>query len=108
MNIEGSVALVTGASRGLGAAYTNALLDRGAARISSNVALQPEVRAQLLESIGLAYRRQSLNDRAIPLFEQAIAIRREERPVDNHRLAAAVAHLARALTDAGHLVSACR
>ena len=81
------------------------LLDRGAAKIG-NVNLQPEVRAELLESIGLAYRRQGLSERAIPLFEQAVAIRREERPVDNRRIAAALANLARALTDGGHLVSA--
>jgi NAD(P)-dependent dehydrogenase (short-subunit alcohol dehydrogenase family) len=37
MNIEGSVALVTGASRGLGAAYTRALLDRGAAKVYAAV-----------------------------------------------------------------------
>ncbi len=82
------------------------LLDRGAAKISGNLTLQPEVRAQLLESIGLAYRRQGLSERAIPLFEQAVAIRREERPVDNHRVAAALANLARALTDGGQLISA--
>ena len=56
------------------------LLDQGAEKIKGNLNLQPEVRAQLLESIGLAYRRQGLNDRAIPLFEQAVAIRRDERP----------------------------
>ncbi len=82
------------------------LLDRGAAKITGNQSLQPEVRAQLLESIGLAYRRQGLSERAIPLFEQAVAIRREEHPLDNHRVAAALANLARALTDGGHLVSA--
>jgi eukaryotic-like serine/threonine-protein kinase len=82
------------------------LLDRGAEKISGNTNLQPEVRAQLLESIGLAYRRQGLNERAIPLFEQAVAIRRVARPVDNSNLAAALADLARALADAGHLVSA--
>ena len=81
------------------------LLDRGAAKIGSQN-LQPEVRAQLLESIGLAYRRQGLSERAIPLFEQAVDIRREEKPVDTHRTAAALANLASALTDAGHLVSA--
>jgi len=81
------------------------LLDRGAAKIGSQN-LQPEVRAQLLESIGLAYRRQGLSERSIPLFEQAVDIRREEKPVDTHRTAAALANLARALTDAGHLVSA--
>jgi tetratricopeptide (TPR) repeat protein len=81
------------------------LLDRGAARIVSQN-LQPEVRAQLLESIGVAYRRQGLTERAIPLFEQAVEIRRQEKPVDNQRTAAALANLARALTEAGHLVSA--
>jgi serine/threonine protein kinase/tetratricopeptide (TPR) repeat protein len=82
------------------------LLDRGAEKISGNVSLQPEVRAQLLESIGLAYRRQGLSERAIPLFEQAVAIRRAERPLDNGHVAVALANLARALTDAGHLISA--
>ena len=33
MNIEGSVALVTGANRGLGAAFCRALLDRGATKV---------------------------------------------------------------------------
>jgi eukaryotic-like serine/threonine-protein kinase len=82
------------------------LLDRGAEKISGNLSLQPEVRAQLLESIGLAYRRQGLSERAIPLFEQAVAIRRQERPLDNGHIAVALANLARALTEAGHLISA--
>ena len=82
------------------------LLDQGAEKIKDNLILQPEVRAQLLESIGLAYRRQGLNDRAIPLFEQAVAIRRDARPVDNGKLAAALANLAQALTDAGRLAGA--
>jgi serine/threonine protein kinase len=82
------------------------LLDRGADKISGNLSLQPEVRAQLLESIGLAYRRQGLSERAVPLFEQAVAIRRLERPLDNGHIAVALANLARALTDAGHLISA--
>jgi eukaryotic-like serine/threonine-protein kinase len=81
------------------------LLDRGAARILNNAGLQPEVRAQLLESIGLAYRRQGLSERAIPLFEQALAIRRQARPPDNRQVATALANLASALTEAGHLVS---
>jgi eukaryotic-like serine/threonine-protein kinase len=82
------------------------LLDRGAEKISGNLSLQPEVRAQLLESIGLAYRRQGFSERAIPLFEQAVAIRRQERPLDNGRIAVALANLAYALTDSGHLISA--
>jgi serine/threonine protein kinase/tetratricopeptide (TPR) repeat protein len=82
------------------------LLDQGAEKIKGNLNLQPEVRAQLLESIGLAYRRQGSNDRAIPLFEQAVTVRRDARPVDNGKLAAALANLAQALTDAGRLAGA--
>jgi serine/threonine protein kinase/tetratricopeptide (TPR) repeat protein len=82
------------------------LLDRGADKISGNLSLQPEVRAQLLESIGLAYRRQGFSERSIPLFEQALAIRRQEQPLDNSRIAVALANLAHALTDSGHLISA--
>lgn len=37
MNIDGSIALVTGANRGLGAAYVDALLDRGAAKVYAAV-----------------------------------------------------------------------
>jgi NAD(P)-dependent dehydrogenase (short-subunit alcohol dehydrogenase family) len=37
VNIEGSVALVTGANRGLGAAYSRALIDRGAAKVYAAV-----------------------------------------------------------------------
>src|SRR6202035_5158239 len=76
------------------------LLEQGAAKITGNLALQPEVRAQLLESIGLAYRHQGLSEQAIPLFEQAVNIRRQERPLNNARVAVATANLARAYTDA--------
>jgi NAD(P)-dependent dehydrogenase (short-subunit alcohol dehydrogenase family) len=37
MNIDGSMALVTGANRGLGAAFTEALLERGAAKVYAAV-----------------------------------------------------------------------
>jgi eukaryotic-like serine/threonine-protein kinase len=82
------------------------LLDRGAEEIRQNSNLQPEVRAQLLESIGLAYRRQGLYNAAIPLFEQAVEIRRQARPPNSNNLAAALANLAQALSDAGRLAGA--
>jgi serine/threonine protein kinase/tetratricopeptide (TPR) repeat protein len=82
------------------------LLARGVEKIKANPNLQPEVRAQLLESIGLADRRQGLSETAIPLFEAAVSIRREAHPIDNRKLAAAMANLAQAETDAGRLVSA--
>ncbi len=82
------------------------LLDRGAAKIMENLDEQPEVRAQLLESIGLAYRRQGLSPRAVPLFEQALAIRRAAKPANPAQVAVALANLAEALSDAGNLTSA--
>ena len=82
------------------------LLDRGADKILSDPTLPSEVRAQLLDSIGLAYRRQGFYERAIPLFERALAVRRAEQPVDAQHVSAALANLSQALTDAGELVSA--
>lgn len=37
MNLDGSIAFVTGANRGLGAAFTEALLERGAAKVYAGV-----------------------------------------------------------------------
>ncbi|HEX3846245.1 MAG TPA: tetratricopeptide repeat protein [Steroidobacteraceae bacterium] len=82
------------------------VLDRGAAKISVDSSLQPEVRAELLESIGVAYRRQGMSKAAIPLFEQAVEIRRHAQPPDNGRTAVALGNLARALEDDGNMVSA--
>ena len=82
------------------------LLDRGAAKIMENLDEQPEVRAELLESIGLAYRRQGRSAQAVPLFEQALTIRRAAKPANPAQVAVALANLAEALTDAGNLTSA--
>jgi eukaryotic-like serine/threonine-protein kinase len=82
------------------------LLDRGAAEIRDNTNLQPEVRAQLLDSIAIAYRRQGLYANSIPLFEEVVAIRRDARPFNNRTLAVALANLSQALADAGRRVSA--
>ena len=59
MNLEGSVALVTGANRGLGAAYTRALLDRGAAKVYAAVR-----RPETVTESGLVPVRLDLTDRS--------------------------------------------
>jgi len=59
MKIEGSVALVTGASRGLGAAYTRALADRGAAKVYAAVRRPETVTGPRLTPVRL-----DLTDRA--------------------------------------------
>ncbi len=59
------------------------LLDQAARSIQSDLGEQPEVRARLLESIGRAYRRQGLTERAITYFEESLLIReRAQLPRD--------------------------
>jgi eukaryotic-like serine/threonine-protein kinase len=82
------------------------LLDSGAAEIRNNSSLQPEVRAQMLQSIGLAYRHQQHSESAIPLFEEVVAIRRDERPFDKQSVAIALGDLSQALMDEGRYVAA--
>ena len=52
MNIDGSIAFVTGANRGLGAAFAGALLERGAAKVYAGVR-RPESSAPGLVPIRL-------------------------------------------------------
>ncbi len=49
-----------------------ALLDRGAERIESELAGQPEVQAQLLGTVGLLYVRLGLDDEAEPLLKRSL------------------------------------
>jgi serine/threonine protein kinase/tetratricopeptide (TPR) repeat protein len=59
------------------------LLEQAARSIQSDLSEQPEVRARLLESIGKAFRRQGLNERAIAYYEEAMRIREQaELPLD--------------------------
>jgi eukaryotic-like serine/threonine-protein kinase len=51
------------------------LLDQAARSIQGDLSEQPEVRARLMESIGRAYRRQGLPDRAVAYFEESLRIR---------------------------------
>jgi NAD(P)-dependent dehydrogenase (short-subunit alcohol dehydrogenase family) len=59
MKVEGSVAFVTGANRGLGAAFTRALFDRGAARVYAAVR-----RPETVSDARLVTVRLDLTDRA--------------------------------------------
>ena len=82
------------------------LLERGAANIQQNLNEQPEVRAQMLESIGFAFQRQGKSDRAVPLLEQALALRRETEKPPGARVATSLANLADAHLGAGNLATA--
>ncbi len=52
------------------------LLDRGAAKIAVQLRDQPETQATMTMTMGSIYRRLALYDRAIPLLESALNIRR--------------------------------
>lgn len=51
------------------------ILDRGAARIGTELADQPEVQAQMMQTMGSVYRELGLFTQAQPLLERALAIR---------------------------------
>ncbi|MEM7352252.1 MAG: serine/threonine-protein kinase [Acidobacteriota bacterium] len=54
----------------------NELLDRGADRVGSELADQPELQATLLHTIGRVYQQLGLYDQAVPRLERALTIRR--------------------------------
>ena len=82
------------------------LLERGAARIQGDLNQQPEVRAQMLDSIGYAYQRQGDQKRAIPLLEQSLQIRRQAAKGPTPLLVTSLRNLADALRMAGNSASA--
>ncbi|MGZ8993198.1 MAG: tetratricopeptide repeat protein [Burkholderiaceae bacterium] len=53
------------------------ILDKGAERVERELGDQPEVQATLLNTIGAAYRSLGLYDKAVPLLEKSLAIRRQ-------------------------------
>src|SRR5262249_25315811 len=77
------------------------LLERGAQRIQSQLIQQPELRAQMLESIGYAYQLQGLPDRAIPLLGEALHLRLQISTKPTALLATCMTNFATALYGAG-------
>jgi serine/threonine protein kinase/Tfp pilus assembly protein PilF len=82
------------------------LLERGAARIQGDLSQQPEVRAQMLDSIGYAFQRKGDQKRAIPLLEQSLQIRRQTATGPTPLLVTSLRNLADALRMAGNAASA--
>jgi serine/threonine protein kinase/Tfp pilus assembly protein PilF len=56
------------------------ILDRGAERIESELAERPEIQVRLLATVGQAYRRLGLFDRAAPILEDALEKQRSLHP----------------------------
>jgi tetratricopeptide (TPR) repeat protein len=84
------------------------LLDRAGSRIRGDLTQAPEVRARLLEAIGLAYRRQNEFDEAITFLGEALHLRRQSADGGGFRQASTLAQLATALRQTGDLEGADR
>jgi serine/threonine-protein kinase len=71
------------------------VLDSGARRIETELADQPEIRARLMNVIGLVYERLALYDAAEDLFAKALALRRETLGNDHPDVAESLQDLGR-------------
>ena len=77
------------------------LLDAGAARIQTELADQPLVRASLLETLGNVYRELSLFEEAKPLLEASLALRMQHLGPRHPETATAQVAVAMLLQDLG-------
>ena len=77
------------------------LLDRGATRIETDLAGQPEVQAEMMLLLGRIYRELGVLDRAEPLLERSLALRQLRFGRQHEQVANTMAELARLWLDAG-------
>jgi tetratricopeptide (TPR) repeat protein len=82
------------------------LLDRGWDGIERDLGAQPEVRAELLDTVGEAYRQLGEYQRAQPMFEQALSFARTRAQADPLRLAHALRSRGRLHGDLGEFEQA--
>jgi serine/threonine-protein kinase len=77
------------------------LLNRGATRIETELAGQPDIQADMLLLVGRIYRDLGVYDRAQPLLERAMALRSASQGRNSVAVADAMAELARLWQDKG-------
>jgi serine/threonine protein kinase/tetratricopeptide (TPR) repeat protein len=82
------------------------VLDKGAAKIAIELKDQPEVRATLMDTMGYVYRNLGLNDKAIPLLQEALETRRAVLGSEHPDVAMSLNNLANALDDNGDYAGA--
>ncbi|HTK49888.1 MAG TPA: serine/threonine-protein kinase [Gemmatimonadaceae bacterium] len=82
------------------------LLDRGTARIAGELRDEPAVRAEMLSVLGNVYRELGSYDRAGPLLEEALRLRRDLGAEDEDATAAALGDLGALLTDRSRFAEA--
>jgi non-specific serine/threonine protein kinase/serine/threonine-protein kinase len=69
------------------------ILDKGADRIVQELKNQPVIQARLMDTIGEVYKNLGLYDRAAPMFEDALAIRRRALGNEHVEVAESLDHL---------------
>jgi serine/threonine protein kinase/tetratricopeptide (TPR) repeat protein len=69
------------------------ILDRGAERVSADLKEEPDVRAQVMNTLGGVYCTLGLPEKAGPLLEEALALRRKLLPPDHPELASSLHNL---------------
>jgi tetratricopeptide (TPR) repeat protein len=77
------------------------ILDKGAERIRSELAGQPETQATLMGTIGRVYTSLGLYDQAVPLLEEALRLRQKTLPPDDPDIAASSLDLGATLGQKG-------
>ncbi len=82
------------------------ILDRAGDRIGRELANEPEVQARMMEIIGDLYRDLGLYDRALPLTQSALRIRRDVLHLSAADLAGSKVFLARTLWERGNSADA--
>ena len=75
------------------------MLDRGKEQIDQSLKAQPEVRAELIETMGRVYRKLELYDTARTLLTESLQLRRETSEKDDPRVAQNLHNLANVLRE---------
>ncbi|MGB7923697.1 MAG: serine/threonine-protein kinase [Pyrinomonadaceae bacterium] len=82
------------------------LLDQGAIRVKQELKGQPEAQAALMSTMGRVYYKLGLYDKATPLLEEALAIRRQRLGQEHPDVAATLNHMAELTHVKGDLATA--
>jgi eukaryotic-like serine/threonine-protein kinase len=77
------------------------LLDRGASRIETDLAGQPDVQSEMMLLLGRIYHELGVFDRSQPLLERSLSLRREQYGNENARVADTMSELAGLRLDMG-------
>jgi serine/threonine-protein kinase len=77
------------------------VLDKGAERVHADLKEQPEVKAALLDTIGTVYDSLGLYDKALPLLQESLALRRGALQSDDVEIANTLNRLGNVYLDKG-------